>query len=168
MAKNKSAEIPHYELLFIISNKYSEEESKNVVKTAHKIITDNKGDITYSEEWGKKKFAYPINHFHYGYYFLTEFNCLGENINKINQDFRLSSEILRYMIVAKKMRSEKEIKAEKAREEKKIIKKIKEEEEEEKESKIIDKKESKKIKQKVDTKELDEKLDKILETDDLL
>ncbi|MCK4540059.1 30S ribosomal protein S6 [Candidatus Parcubacteria bacterium] len=165
MAKNKSAEIPHYELLFIVSNKYSEDELKNVVKTAHKTITDNSGKITYSEEWGKKKFTYPIKHFHYGYYSLAEFDCLSENINKINREFRLNNEILRHMIVVKKLLSEKEIKAEKMREEKKISEKIKEEK---KESKIIDKKESKKTEQKVDMKQLDEKLDKILETDDLL
>ena len=168
MAKNKSAEIPHYEILFIISNKYSEEEAKNIVKTAHKIISDNSGKITYSEEWGKKKFTYPIKHFHYGYYFLTEFDCVSKNINKINQDFRLNSEILRHMIVVKKMLSEKEIKAKKRREEKKIIEKIKQDNKEKKESKVVVKKESKKIEQKVDTKQLDEKLDKILETDDLL
>ena len=165
MAKNKPSEIPHYELLFIVSNKYSEDELKTVVKTARKIITDNDGKITYSEEWGKKKFTYPIKHFHYGYYSLTEFDCLSENINKINQDFRLSDKILRHMIVVKKLLSEKEIKAEKDREEKKITEKIKKEK---KENKIIDKRESKEAVQKVDMKQLDEKLDKILETDDLL
>ena len=167
MAKNKSTEIPHYELLFIVSNKYSEDELKNVVKNAHKIITNNKGEITYTEEWGKKKFAYPINHFHYGYYSLAEFNCPGENINKINLDMRLSNEILRHMIVNKKLRSKEEIKKEKAREEKKIIEKIKEEEKKE-EEKTVKKKESKKPKQKEEIKKMKEKLDKILETDDLL
>lgn len=165
MAKNKSAEIPHYELLFIVSNKYSEDELKSVVKTAHKIITDNSGKITYSEEWGKKKFTYPIKHFHYGYYSLAEFDCSSKNVNKINHDFRLNDKFLRHMIVVKKLLSEKEIKAEKAMEEKKIIEKIKEEK---KASTIIDEKEIKKTKQKVDMKQLDEKLDKILETDDLL
>ena len=165
MAKNKSTKIPHYELLFIVSNKYSEDELKDVVKTAHKIITDNKGEITYAEEWGKKKFTYPINHFHYGYYSLAEFNCPGENINKINLDLRLSSEVLRHMIVVKELRTKEEIKAEKAQEEKKIIEKIKEKE---KENKVVDKKENKKTTQKVDMKQLDDKLDKILETDDLL
>ena len=165
MAKNKSADIPHYELLFIVSNKYSEDELKNVVKTAHKIISDNGGNITYSEEWGKKKFTYPINHFHYGYYSLAEFDCLSKNINKINQNIRLNNKILRHMIVVKKLLSEKEIKAEKIREEKKIVEKIEKNKEK---NKIVDKKENKKVVQKVDMKQLDEKLDKILETDDLL
>lgn len=161
MAKNKSGKMPHYEILFIVSNKFSEDEAKEVVKNAHKIITDNSGKITYSEEWGKKKLSYPIKGFQFGYYFLVEFDCLGETVNKINNEFRLSTEILRHIMVAKVAKTAEEIKEEKKKVEKKIIAKVKAESEEEKE-------EVKKPKENIDLKDLDEKLDRILETDDLL
>lgn len=164
MSKTKSDATPHYELLFIVSNKYSEEEAKAVVERAHKIITDNEGEVTYTEVWGKKKMTYPVKNFHYGYYFLAEFNCAKEKINKVDTEFRLSNEILRHMIVVKPIRTIEEIKAEKAEEEKKIMEKIKEE----KKEAVEPKKAKERKEQKVDMKELDEKLDKILETDDLL
>lgn len=162
MAKNKSGKMPHYELLFIVSNKFSEDEVKDVVKDVHKIITDNEGKITYTEEWGKKKLSYPIKGFQFGYYSLAEFDASGEKVNKINNELRLSTEVLRHLIVAKASRTAEEIQAEKKQAEKKIVAKARAETE------VVEKKEIEKPKKAIDLKDLDEKLDRILETDDLL
>ena len=162
MAKNKKNEIPHYELLFIVSNKYTEDEVKPIVENVNKIIKDNDGVITYSEKWGKKKLAYPIEHFNYGYYSLVEFDVDGQAVEKINRQLRMSNEILRHTIVAKAVRTAEEIKAEKVKA-KAIMKKAVKEKRKEKEEPIKEE-----AKPKVNLKDLDEKLDKILETDDLL
>ncbi len=166
MSKNKPSEIPHYELLYIVSNKYTEEELKPIIKEVKEIINKNEGQITYTEEWGKRKLAYPIKHFSYGYYNLVEFDVAGEKVAKIDKALRLSEHILRHQIVAKKFKTAEEIaKEEKEREE--IDQKIaakKEAEQKEKETK----KEKQEPKKSIDLQELDKKLDKILETDDLL
>ena len=163
MAKNKSNKIPHYEMLYIISNKFTEDELKPIRENVKKTIIDNGGAITYSEEWGKKKFTYPIEHFHHGYDQLVEFDMEADKIAPLDRVFRISNEVLRHMLVAKPTRSAKEIETEKRAAEKRITK-IKEKEEKE-----IKKPEKKLEKKKpVDLKDLDEKLDKILETDDLL
>ncbi|MEA3464367.1 MAG: 30S ribosomal protein S6 [Patescibacteria group bacterium] len=159
MAKNKSSEIPHYELLYIISNKYSENELSPIIDKVRKIISDNGGNISYSEEWGKKKLAYPIKHFRYGYYNLAEFDLAGEKLVKINKALQLASEILRHQIVSKKLKTVQVIEKEK-RIAKSIVAK-KDEEMKEKKGKIRDQKSA-------ELKDLDERLDKILETDDLL
>ncbi|MCK5061242.1 30S ribosomal protein S6 [Candidatus Parcubacteria bacterium] len=163
MAKNKSNKTPHYEMLYIISNKFTEDELKPIRESIKKEIVDNGGAVTYSEEWGKKKFTYPIEHFHHGYYQLVEFDMEADKIASLDRVFRISNEILRHMLVAKPARSAKEIETEKRAAEKRVAK-IKEKEE--KEIKKPEKKPEKK--KQVDLKDLDEKLDKILETDDLL
>ena len=162
MAKNKKNEIPHYELLYIVSNKHTEDELKPIIENVNKVITDNNGVVTYKEEWGKKKFAYPIEHLNYGYYNLIEFDAEGKEIENINKILRMSSEVLRHTIVAKVVRTEEEIKAEKIKA-KAIAKKAIKEKRKEKEEPIKEEPRAK-----VDLKDLDEKLDKILETDDLL
>ncbi len=167
MAKNKPEKTPHYELLYIVSNKYTEEELKPIIEEVKKIITKNEGQITYDKEWGKRKLAYPIKHFSYGYYNLVEFDIAGEKVAKIDQALRLSEHILRHQIVAKKFKTAEEIaKEEKEREEinQRIAAKKETEQKEEKEIK----EEKQKSKKSIDLKELDKKLDKILETDDLL
>lgn len=157
MAKNKTVDMPHYELMYIVSNKYSEEELRPILDQVNKIIKDNSGAITSHEEWGKKRLAYPIEHFNYGYYNLVEFNVASDKLAKMNHELRLAKEIMRYQIVAKKIKSAIVIKKEKE-----ISDKIATQ------AAAKEKAVEEKIKGKVDLKELDKKLDKILDTDDLL
>jgi len=159
MTKVKSSDIPHYELLYIVSNKYTEEELPPIMDKIREIIKEQGGNITFSEEWGKKRLAYSVEHFHHGYYTLIEFDVTGDKLAQINRSFRLMNEILRFQIVKKKVKTAVEIKEEREIAEKIAAKQAQVEEK---------KKEKKKDKEKVDLKELDEKLDKILEADDLL
>jgi len=178
MAKVKSPDKTHYEMLFIIPNKFTEDEAEEINKKVKKIITDNDGKITHSEDWGKKKLAYPINNFNHGYYRLLEFDLWGKDLEKIDNTLRMFSEVLRHQVVKKPKRSEEEIKKEKERSEELARKKKggeKEEKIEEKkgfkligDAKDKGKEEKRAGKKKTTLKDLDKKLDDILKTDDLL
>jgi len=161
MSKVKSADIPHYELLYIISNKYSEDEVKPIVAKVDEIIKSRGGKITFKEDWGKKRFIYPIKGFRHGYYNLVEFDLAGAEVAKIDRALRLASEILRHQLVVKKVKSAAQIAEDKKIAAKITAKSLQEE-------KTAKEQEKAKDKGKVDLKDLDEKLDKILETDDLL
>ncbi len=161
MSKTKSGEIPHYELLYLISNKFSEDEVKPIVEKVNSFILGNNGKITLSEDLGKKKLAYPIKGFRYGYYNLAEFDMDGENLINVDRSLRMMNEILRHQIVIKTVKTEKQIAQDKKIAEKIAARSVKEEKEAKEKIKEADK-------EKVNLKELDEKLDKILETNDLL
>lgn len=157
MSKTKKNTVAHYELLYVISNQYTENEIKPIIEKISDLIKKNKGEITLIEEWGKKKLAYKIKTFAFGYYVLVEFDVEAINIKDIDHALRMSKEILRYMIVVKKKKTPQEIK-----EVQKRMEKRKEE----------DKKKEKAEKEKgtgeVNLSELDKKLDKILDTNDLI
>lgn len=163
MSKTKSSTIPHYELLYIVSNKFSEDEVKPIVEKVNKSITDNGGTITKEEDWGKKRLAYPIDGFYYGYYSLAEFDMAGANLEKLDRFLRLSNEIVRHVVVGKQLKS-----AEAVARDKKIAEKIaaKTQEAEKAAKEKVATKE--KDKDKIDLKDLDDKLDKILDANDLL
>ncbi len=161
MNEEKISDVAHYEMLYLISNKYSEDELAPIKEQINKVITDEGGKITHEEDWGKKKLAYLVKKFRHGYYSLIEFDIDKDKVKKIDRLFRMMNEILRQQIVRKRVFSEEEIAKEKEFTAKIVAKtKIKTEKEEEK-AKTEDK-------EKVDLKDLDEKLDKILDTDDLL
>jgi len=166
MAKNKSNKVPHYEILYLISNKYTEEEVKPINEEVKKIITDNNGQITFIEEWGKRKLAYPIKHFNHGYYNLLECDLESSQVDKIDQALKLSNKILRHMIVVKVAKTVEEVAKEKQliieRQEKTRLKA------EEKKKAVEPPVKEEETKKKVNLKDLDEKLDKILDTNDLL
>jgi len=181
MSKVKSSETPHYELLYVISNKYTEDEIKPVCARVNGLIEKYEGTITHSEDWGKKKLAYSIQHFTHGYYFLVEFDMASKTVNGLNNELRLSSELLRHVIVSIKKRTAEEIKAEKAKAEK-IFKDnfgekravIKKDEDEDvavaptRSEAVAVQEETVSKKKDINLQDLDDKLDKILETDDLL
>ena len=166
MAKSKKSETPHYELLYIVSNQYTENEVAPIQAELKSIIEKNHGAVTYSENWGKKKLMYPINNFNHGYYALYEFDCESSNLGKINEELRLDNKILRFMIVSKKARSQEQIEEEKRKAREIVKKEVKETEKMKEAEEQVEK--APKEEKKVNLKDLDEKLDKILDTDDLL
>jgi len=174
MSKTKKSTKGHYELLFIVPNKFTEDETKQIIAKVDEIIIKSGGEITYREYWGKKKLAYEIKHNAYGYYALVEFDSEKEAVLTIDQDLRLSTDILRHQIVAKKVKSEETIKREQE-----IKQKIEAKKKEEAKA-AIDKQAEKlaaakensknalKRTKKSDLKDLDEKLEGILSANDLL
>ncbi|MDO8668285.1 MAG: 30S ribosomal protein S6 [bacterium] len=175
MSKVKSGETPHYELLYLISNQFSEDEIKPIMEKVNLLITNNQGKITQSISLGKKRLAYPIKGFRFGYYILVEFDMPGVNLINVDHALRMMSEILRQQVVSKEVKTEEQILHDKKIAEKIAARNIKEE-------KLVEEKISARRvtpaetapsvkaadKGKVDLKDLDEKLDKILETDNLL
>jgi len=173
MSKTKNSGATHYEILFIIPNKFTEDEAKTVSAGVEKVIVENEGKITFSEFWGKKKLAYEIKHNAFGYYSLFEFDLEGKNLAKIDKNFRLSTDILRHQIIVKKAKSEKEIAHDKLIRAKIDSKKATEEKsKDEKTKKAFAPAATSKVKEvketRVDLKDLDEKLEGILSAKDLI
>lgn len=176
MSKTKSSERAHYELLFIIANKYTEDEAKEIITKVGTMIKENEGEISFEEYWGKKRLAYAIKHNHYGYYSLYEFDLEGANLAKLEKELRLSSEVLRHQIVKIAKRSSEEMQKEKERREK-IEQKKAEDNKEKRSVKPEDKKVKKESSEnspsenkekKADLKDLDDKLEGLLSAKDLL
>jgi small subunit ribosomal protein S6 len=162
MSKTKTTGATHYEVLFIIPNKFTDEEAKTVASEVEKIITAGGGQITSREYWGKKRLAYEIKQNAFGYYGLCEFDLEGVNLAKIDKDLRLAANVLRHQIVVKKAKT-----AEELAQAQKIRAKI-DSKKAEAEKKLQDKKvttapaAAKSADTRVNLKDLDEKLEGIL------
>lgn len=157
MAKNKSADTPHYELLYIIANKFSENELEPIIGKVTKLIEEGQGKITHTEDWGKKKMAYQIAGYSHGYYRLVEFDLEAANLARIERNLRMMPEVIRHQIVRKAPFDPSQVKPAPVRP---AVEKA--------EPAVTKTVEKPKAKDKADLKDLDEKLDKILETNDLL
>lgn len=174
MSKTKKTASPFYELLYIVSNKFTEDEVGPIVEKIEGFITNNEGKITYRENWGKKKMAYPIKGFAYGYYLYVEFDSKPEAITKIDRSMRMLSEIVRHQLIRRDVRTAdlpekpKPIIEPEIRKEREVAAKEEVAVAVEEPKAVAKPKKAKVVENKADLKELDEKLDKILETNDLL
>jgi small subunit ribosomal protein S6 len=161
MAKNKSSQKPTYELLYAIAQKFTEEETKPISEKIVKMIEKAEGTIKYTETWGKRKLAYAIKGYSFGYYTLLEFELDGVALAAIDRTLKIMPELIRHLIIKinpdKKPRSLKLPKIDKDKKEAPPV------------PAVLEKKvEAKKESTKVDLKDLDQKLDKLLEIDNLL
>ena len=89
----------NYEILYIIPAKYSETEFEEVNKKVPAIIEEAGAKIERTDNWGKRKLAYQIKHFRYGYYTLIIFSAPSEALEKITQKLNLNQDVVRFQIV---------------------------------------------------------------------
>jgi small subunit ribosomal protein S6 len=71
------------------------EKAENRVK---KIITDNGGKINNTDNWGKRKLAYPINKQDFAVYVFYTVDMEPEGVAKVEQTFNITDEIIRFLI----------------------------------------------------------------------
>lgn len=82
-----------------------------------KIIADNGGEITNTDNWGKRKLAYPINGQEFGIYVFYTVEMEGAGVQKINDTLNITDEVIRFLITKpdlKKIAKAEALKAEKA------------------------------------------------------
>lgn len=64
-----------------------------------KIITDNGGKITATDNWGKRKLAYPIDRQEHAVYVFYTVEMPGIGVNKVEAALNITDEVIRYLIV---------------------------------------------------------------------
>jgi small subunit ribosomal protein S6 len=88
-----------YELIVIVSPEVPEEELPSHLDKISEFITNKGGSVTEVERWGKRKLAYPINHFREGNYVLTRFKLEPSTTAELEANLRISERILRHLLV---------------------------------------------------------------------
>lgn len=89
----------NYEAMYIVTPEMEDEAIKGVIEKFSGIITANGGEIEKTDEWGRKKLAYPIDYKTEGYYVLVNFAAAPELPRELERNFRNDESILRYMVV---------------------------------------------------------------------
>ena len=88
-----------YELVFIVSPEVADEEVPNTVGKVSEFINKAGGSITEVNQWGRKKFTYPIRRFTEGNYVLAKFELTPISIKELEANLRLSDEVLRHLLI---------------------------------------------------------------------
>lgn len=90
-----------YELLYIIPAKYTEAEIAQLMERVKGIVVSAGANVSEMHDLGKRKLAYPIQHVRHGNYVLVYFEADAATVAKLNETLRLSTEVLRHMIVTR-------------------------------------------------------------------
>lgn len=90
----------NYELLIIISPEAEKDEESAAVG---RIITELKGEIKATEDWGRKKLSHPINGQTAGSYLLFNLKLPTQNTAKLKEELRIREGLLRFMLTKKEV-----------------------------------------------------------------
>lgn len=84
-----------------------------------KIIADNGGNITKTDNWGKRKLAYPIKKQEFAVYVFYTVDMPAENVAKVEQTFNITDEVVRFLITRPDLKAMAKAEAQRAEKAKK-------------------------------------------------
>ena len=87
-----------YEVVIVTSAKLGEEGSAELVNKFKALIAEH-GTVESVDDWGKRRFAYPIQKQTEGYYTLINFQSNPEFTAELDRRYQITDGILRTIII---------------------------------------------------------------------
>jgi len=97
--KVEDKQLRDYELVLIISPEVVEEKFDATIDNVSQFITGKNGIISDVDRWGKRRLAYPVEHFMEGSYVLIRFKLKPALSKELEANLQISEEVLRHLLV---------------------------------------------------------------------
>ncbi|ARU65431.1 30S ribosomal protein S6 [Histophilus somni] len=110
----------HYEIVFMVHPDQSE-QVPGMIERYTSSIKEAGGQIHRLEDWGRRQLAYPINKLHKAHYVLMNVEAPQEVIDELETTFRYNDAVLRNVIIRTKHAVTEASPMVKAREERKPL-----------------------------------------------
>ncbi|MCW8809716.1 MAG: 30S ribosomal protein S6 [Ignavibacteriaceae bacterium] len=88
-----------YESAVLINAALDDDTIKNLIERIKETIATNGGEIVEIEDWGRKRLAYQVKKSKIGYYVIFRFNSLPDLVPKLERNYQLDENILRYLTI---------------------------------------------------------------------
>ena len=89
-----------YESVIIINPNLEEQAIKALIEKFSNLINKN-GKVESVEETGKKKLAYEVKKYTEGYYVVINFEAEPSLIAELERNYRITDEILKFIVIKK-------------------------------------------------------------------
>ncbi len=88
-----------YETTFITRSELTDEGLKTLQDRLTGIVSSFEGELVLTEDWGKRKLAYPIHKETRGHYTYLVYSGKGNIVHEIERNLRLHDHVLRFLTV---------------------------------------------------------------------
>ena len=88
-----------YEALYIVRPDVPDDDIQTMAKDVETLVTGSGGAIVRSEIWGKRRLAYSVQKCAEGCFILMRFTALPAFVARLENHFRLTDPIMRYLVV---------------------------------------------------------------------
>lgn len=88
-----------YELMTIHRPDLAESDVEAKIGELEAFLSKSDAEVTKRDMWGKRRFAYEIDHLNEGYYAVLTFKAEADAIKEVDRMLSLADEVLRHKIV---------------------------------------------------------------------
>ncbi|MPY90663.1 MAG: 30S ribosomal protein S6 [Luteitalea sp.] len=88
-----------YELVYIVSPEASDEQAQEIQQLIQDVIARYHGTIDRTDNWGRRKLAFPIKHKREGTYVVLVMNGLGDMVKELERRLKVHDFVLRHLVV---------------------------------------------------------------------
>ena len=91
--------MPSYELVFIFNANLEEDDFSRTIGKINDLITKLDGKVNETNQWGKRKLAYPIKRQTEGNYVLEKVQIKQTALKELEANLKLTENVLRYLFI---------------------------------------------------------------------
>jgi small subunit ribosomal protein S6 len=88
-----------YEVMIILDSGLEEDAVRAAIERSTNLIRARGGDPHRVERWGKRRFAYELNHRWDGYYVLVEAKAEPAVMGELDRALHLADEVIRHKVI---------------------------------------------------------------------
>lgn len=88
-----------YEVVFIVDPDTNEEDTTRLIENLQRTVADLGGEVSKTENMGRRALAYKIGRKTEGIYMLFEINGSGREIAELERRMRVNDQVMRYLTV---------------------------------------------------------------------
>lgn len=88
-----------YELMIIVDGDHEDATVDEIVSQVDTWVQEENGTLANTDKWGKRRFAYEINHKTEGHYVVLEMTTGQVNMEPLERSLGLSDEVVRHKLI---------------------------------------------------------------------
>lgn len=85
-----------YELMIIFDSDVDDSGIQQMLNRVGDMVTAGGGKVASTDRWGRRRFAYEINHKVEGYYVVLEIVTEATNLDDIDRFLRIADQVVRH------------------------------------------------------------------------
>lgn len=89
----------NYELVMIVSPEVADEAVPATVDRVKAFIAEKGGDVKEVNPWGRRRLAYPIDHFREGSYVVAHLSLDPQRVRDLENNLELAEDVIRHLVV---------------------------------------------------------------------
>lgn len=87
-----------YELMTIHRPELSEEDVRSLITGVESFLDSSGAKVSNTDHWGKRRFAYEIDHITEGFYTVLTFDAGTDAVKELDRTLGLSDDVIRHKI----------------------------------------------------------------------